>query len=79
MEQLLSVADASRILGVVPATVRAMERAGRLPALRTASGIRLFKRGDVERLAAQRAGQPVPSRSPSDGATTPEAQTEVVQ
>lgn len=54
MEQLLSVADAARVLGVVPATVRQMERSGRLPARRTAGGIRLFRREDVEGLAATR-------------------------
>ncbi len=55
MEQLLSVADAARVLGVVPATVRQMERSGRLPARRTAGGIRLFRREDVEQLAEARA------------------------
>lgn len=55
MEHLLTVADAARLLGVVPATVRQMERNGRLPALRTESGIRLFRRQDVERLVEERA------------------------
>ncbi len=55
MDEYLSVADAARILDVVPATVRQMERSGRLPARRTAGGIRLFCREDVERLAAARA------------------------
>lgn len=56
MERLLSPSDAARILGVVPATVRAMALSGRLPpATMTESGIRLFRREDVERLAAERA------------------------
>ncbi len=55
MDTYLSVADAARLLGVVPATVRQMERDGRLPAQRTAGGMRLFRREDVERLVAQRA------------------------
>ncbi len=56
MERLLSPSDAARILGVVPATVRAMAISGRLPpATMTESGIRLFRREDVERLAAERA------------------------
>lgn len=55
MVQLLSAADAARMLGVVPATVRQMERDGRLPALRTVGGMRLFQREDVDRLVAERA------------------------
>ncbi len=59
MERLLSPSDAARILGVVPATVRAMALSGRLPpATMTESGIRLFRREDVERLAAERAKRP---------------------
>jgi excisionase family DNA binding protein len=56
LESLLSVADASRILGVTPQTVRQMARQGTLPiATRTEGGIRLFRRADVEQLAAERA------------------------
>jgi DNA-binding transcriptional MerR regulator len=56
MEFLLSVADASRVLGVTPATIRLLARRGILRiATRTQSGIRLFRRADVERLAARRA------------------------
>jgi excisionase family DNA binding protein len=54
MEQFLTAADAARILGVVPATVRQMALSGRLPALRTEGGVRLFRRDDVERLKAER-------------------------
>ncbi len=57
MVQLLSAADAARLLGVVPATVRQMERDGRLPAQRTVGGMRLFRREDVERLVAARRGE----------------------
>jgi len=57
MAQLLSAADAAWLLGVVPATVRQMERDGRLPAQRTAGGMRLFRREDVERLVAARRGK----------------------
>jgi hypothetical protein len=35
--------------------VRVLSDSGRLPALRTVSGRRLFRRGDVDRLAADRA------------------------
>lgn len=55
MERLLTPADAARILGVVPATVRLMAISGRLPpSAVTESGMRLFSRGDVERLARER-------------------------
>lgn len=50
-------AEAARILGVTPATVRLMESRGELPATRTASGVRIFERADVERLAAQRTAE----------------------
>jgi len=36
------------------ATVRLWERTGKLPAIRTASGRRLFRRTDVERVLADR-------------------------
>jgi excisionase family DNA binding protein len=47
-------AEAARILGVTPPTVRLMESRGELSATRTASGVRIFDRADVERLAAER-------------------------
>lgn len=40
--------------GVATGTVLAWERSGRLPAIKTARGVRLFKADDVERLAAER-------------------------
>lgn len=56
METYMSVADASRILGVTTQTVRLMIRRGDLPVTaRTEGGIHLFRRADVEGLAAQRA------------------------
>jgi excisionase family DNA binding protein len=54
MTELLTTADAARILGVVPATVRLLERAGKLPALKTPSGQRLFQRDEVQRVADDR-------------------------
>ncbi len=50
----LTTTDAARIAGVAANTIRLWERLGRLPALRTASGVRLFARADVERVAAER-------------------------
>ncbi len=55
MDLLLSVADASRILGVTPQTVRLMIRTGKLAiAARTVGGIQLFRQEEVERLARER-------------------------
>jgi excisionase family DNA binding protein len=54
MTALLTKADAAKILGVTPATVAEMERAGKLPAQRTVGGVRLFRDDDVRRLAAER-------------------------
>jgi DNA-binding transcriptional MerR regulator len=50
----LLTSDVARELGVTPETVRLWERRGVLPALKTASGVRLFARHDVERLARER-------------------------
>lgn len=52
--------------GVTPATVRTWEASGVLsPAMRTGRGVRLYARGDVERLEvrrAQMAGDTRPAR-----------------
>jgi excisionase family DNA binding protein len=50
MQELLSVTDAARILDRSSDAVRLYERSGRLPAMRTVGGIRLFRREDVEAL-----------------------------
>jgi DNA-binding transcriptional MerR regulator len=56
MDSYLTAADAAKVLGVTPATVRLMNRRGRLrTAASSASGIRFFAREEVEALAAQRA------------------------
>jgi DNA-binding transcriptional MerR regulator len=52
----LSAADAARILGITPAAVRLMHQRGDLPiAAKTESGIHLFSRAVVERVANDRA------------------------
>lgn len=55
--ELMLVSDVARECGVTPATVKLWERAGRLPAIRTARGVRLFRRSDVEALRAERAAE----------------------
>jgi DNA-binding transcriptional MerR regulator len=53
--QYLTAADAAKILGKTPATVRLMNRRGVLPtAAVSASGVRFFDRATVEALAAER-------------------------
>lgn len=54
---LLTPSDAARVLGLSPDSVRVLSDSGRLPSMRTISGRRLFRRGDVDRLAADRAHQ----------------------
>jgi DNA-binding transcriptional MerR regulator len=53
MSDYLTTSDTARILNRAGATVLYYERIGRLKAIRTQGGIRLFERADVERLARQ--------------------------
>ena len=53
MSDYLTTSDTARILNRAGATVLYYERTGRLKAIRTQGGIRLFERADVERLARQ--------------------------
>jgi excisionase family DNA binding protein len=50
----LSSGDVARLASVSVETVRAWERRGKLASARTAGGIRLFARIDVERFLAAR-------------------------
>jgi excisionase family DNA binding protein len=54
---LMTPSDAARVLGLSADSVRVLGDSGRLPALRTVSGRRLFRRADVEHLAAERAAR----------------------
>jgi len=54
MEDLLTVGDAARLLDLTPRYVQDLANQGRLAVMRTASGLRLFTRADVERLAVER-------------------------
>ena len=53
MSDYLTTSDTARILNRAGATVLYYERTGRLKAIRTQGGMRLFERSDVERLARQ--------------------------
>ncbi len=61
---ILTTADVSRMLDVTTETVRAMNNSGRLDAMRTPGGQRLFRREDVERFAAERAKDKRGKRGP---------------
>ena len=50
----LLTSEAAQALHVSEGTVRQWERLGRLRAVKTARGVRLFDRRDVERLARER-------------------------
>jgi DNA-binding transcriptional MerR regulator len=52
-DQMLT-AEVARVADVTPATVRLWEKQGKLTATRTASGVRLFNRNDVEAIANSR-------------------------
>jgi len=54
MDRFLTVADVARKLNLMPDTVRDLERRGRLKAIRTAGGLRLFRDADVERFVQER-------------------------
>jgi excisionase family DNA binding protein len=54
-EDLMTSVDAARILGLSSDMVRLLARQGRLKAVvQTVRGVRLFRRADVDRLAAER-------------------------
>lgn len=54
MLDVVLTAEAARLAGVVPATVRWWEKTGRLPAYRTTDGTRIYQRADVLRLVRER-------------------------
>ncbi len=53
-DQPLLISDAARILKLADRSVRMLEEKGVLQAERTPGGLRIFRRGDVERVAAER-------------------------
>jgi len=49
MEKLLTTLDVAKRLNKSPETIRVYERVGKLPAVKTQSGMRLFREADVVR------------------------------
>jgi len=62
-EALMTPNQVARLLDVSADSVRAWADAGRLKCIRTVAGHRLFRREDVEQLAAQRRASPGEARS----------------
>jgi len=54
MDRLLTCADVAKLLNVVPDTVRDLERHGRIKAIRTPGGMRLFREDEVQRFVEAR-------------------------
>lgn len=66
-DQFLTTGDVAKLLGVTNQYVQALARDGKLPvADETAGGIRLFRRGEIERIAEERQRTP-PRRGPNKG------------
>jgi excisionase family DNA binding protein len=55
--QFLTTSKAAIALAVSEATVKAMEKRGELPAVRTSSGVRLFRKSDIEQAVVDRAAR----------------------
>lgn len=55
--KIMTTAEAARYLNVVPNTVRGYESRGLLPADRTATGVRIFCRHEVEAFGKSRDGK----------------------
>jgi DNA-binding transcriptional MerR regulator len=56
-DQPLLISDVARALKLAEPSVRRLEAAGVLRAMRTPGGIRIFRRADVERVASERAAR----------------------
>jgi excisionase family DNA binding protein len=55
--KVMMTATVARRLGITPCRVRQLADAGRIPSVRTADGIRLYRVDDIERIAAERAAR----------------------
>ncbi len=56
---LLTTGETAQLLGFTPEYVRRLEKAGKLSAQRTARGVRLFSRHELEKFrASRRSGDP---------------------
>jgi DNA-binding transcriptional MerR regulator len=53
MEKLLMIGEAARAIGRSVETLRHYDRTGKLPAIKTSNGRRLFRETDVKKLASK--------------------------
>lgn len=60
-DRLLTTTDAARLANVSGETIRSWANSGKLPSQKTASGIRLFRRADIERVVDQRNQERIPA------------------
>jgi excisionase family DNA binding protein len=66
----LSTADAARRLGLTPIRVRQMANQGKLPVIRTSSGVRLFRAEDIEEERRRRQEQKAAKKLAAKGSRT---------
>ena len=52
-DTIILTLEAAQIIGKGPATVHWYNKHGKLPAMRTTKGVRLFRKSDVEKLAQE--------------------------
>ena len=64
MIEYLRTSDVARLLGVSAVYVRQLERTGKLPAIKTAGGFRVFRAEDVQNLAEERKARIGKARGP---------------
>ena len=60
MSDPITTSEAAKILDLSESGVRALERSGRLNAARTGTGMRIFSKAEVQRVAAARAAKQEP-------------------
>jgi excisionase family DNA binding protein len=68
MDDIMLTAEVARFLGKSPETIRVYERRGKLRAMRTRGGVRLFRREDVQQLATLLATEAKTARSDYENA-----------
>ena len=57
-DDLLQISDAARVLGISAPWLRDLANQGRIPTLKTVTGTRLFKRGDLHKYMEERRKNP---------------------
>ena len=71
-EELLTTGDAARLIGLSPESIRRLSNEGKLTAIRTRTGQRLFRKSDLEALVRKRASMPYRFGRPQKPVHSPE-------